>query len=66
MRTGDSFPRRRRRDPATEPDPTPDWSTQPATVADPLDHAFTCSRCRRDLPLSDRSRVALGRCRACV
>ncbi len=30
------------------------------------EETFVCSVCHRDMPVSERSRIALGRCRACT
>jgi hypothetical protein len=32
----------------------------------PVEEEFVCEACRRDLPLSERSRVKAARCRACA
>jgi len=30
------------------------------------EETFVCSGCHRDMPATERSRIALGRCRACT
>jgi hypothetical protein len=41
--------------------------TEPALPVDPhVEAEFVCEACRRELPLSDRSRVKSARCRACA
>jgi hypothetical protein len=42
---------------------TTSLSTPPAAETGSV---FTCSSCRREFPVSDGSRVARGRCRACA
>lgn len=39
---------------------------EPSAVTIQLDDGFVCEACRRELPLSDRSRLKDGRCRACA
>ncbi len=56
----------------------PDWADLPhlplprPAIDEPLpapehpDQAFVCSVCRREIQLSERSRIAPSKCRACV
>lgn len=64
MRSGEGLPRRRRRVP--DVDAAPSAALPQPALDEARERTFTCSRCFRNLPWADRSRVRLGRCRACV
>jgi hypothetical protein len=60
MRSESGSPIRRLRGPWRD---KPSLVIAPEPVAEPV---FLCEKCRREFPITDRSRVALGRCRACA
>jgi hypothetical protein len=60
MRSDDNSPLRRLRAPKRTK------GVIAVPVAAPPEPIFICENCRREHPISERSRVARGRCRACV
>jgi hypothetical protein len=65
MRSESSLPIRRRRRGETAATPPPVVDV-PAPSPKPDVEVFACRKCRRDFPLIERSRVAIGVCRACA
>jgi hypothetical protein len=53
---------------AAPPPPSPPAATAPAAVPvlAPSEPSFVCATCRREMLLSERSRISRAKCRACV